>query len=175
MGTEWCASSHGFEAGVVNVDRFSAFSDEAFFLCGPPFFVAFGINHCGLLSSGVAQRIRERAGRGAGVVHAPADEPHVAYQAGLALAPRRRAAALHQGTMLFFSTLGGFQYIWTRRFFVKGHLSRIQIATKRETSFIKCRAAAPHQGMHNVCLLSGVSNSYGGVFCKGPLASFSNR
>ena len=47
--------------------------------------------------SGVAQRVRQRAGRGVGVVHSPADQPHLAHQAGPPVAPGRRAAAVHQG------------------------------------------------------------------------------
>ena len=51
---------------------------------------------------GMAQRVRERAGRGSGLVHASACEPYVAYQASVALASRRRAAAVPQGASSLF-------------------------------------------------------------------------
>lgn len=56
-------------------------------------------------------------------MHPPADKPDVAYQAGVAVAPRRRAAALHQGMAL------GYFFRW-HVFYGEG--ARLTAAPKKE-------------------------------------------
>lgn len=78
--------------------------------------------------TGVAQRVRERAGRGPGVVHPPAHQPHVAHQAGPAVAPRRRATSLHQGMVTVRTTSPEEEVVLKRRALLLKRRSRASSA-----------------------------------------------